>query len=1311
MRSLQRLVIALAASIPSFGLAAELPISQSPLEIPQGVAPNIMLLVDDSGSMAWEVITTGHDNNGLFAYDNPYSVTTTPVDTGFNITDRASCSWPTGAGAGAYDGYKVGVQFGTTPLCDVAADDAWRFRNSTYNHLYYDPTRIYLPWAGLHPSGKRYDEMAALVNSKALGVLVGVDMPTRATWTGSTNTLNLMADNSLRVPGTVLAKDIGLSYWTYTDDTAGVKNGLFENTDTHIQVFVKDLPWAIDAPGTINTKENFQNWFNFYRSRDLASKGALHYVLEDLITARVGYTTINATSSDTDLNFAVQPINVDSAKQTLLAKIDATVPNGGTPLRSALKGVGEYFTCTESSESNFGTDCPILPVADGGSCQQNYTVLFTDGNWNDANTRDLNSSILIGEWEASFGDNPAVTRLGVGNTDGGDPTRFDDGSVDSGSFGDKHLNTLADVAMYYYENDLSSYADEVPITETDRSRIRSARAFAASDKVMHQNMKTYTVAFGLTASSFASDIFSSDFNPDTLLNWPDPLGDSSAKTLDLMHAAYNGRGSFYAASDYSSLADSLQTSFSRVIADQSGAAGVSFNSQELKTGTYIFRAFYNPATFDGDLVAVVFDQNGVPDVDNPIWSASEQLSARLADPEAYDSRLIVTYDPGVPTGTDSNAAGRLFNFDALTAKQKTDLETDPPSASRVGDYLSWGDARVGYLRGDRQNEGANALRQRAGLLGDFANSTPRYVGTPQGVKRDLDPYPNDSNIGTLLDDRRLYSTFKTAYLDRDQVVYSGANDGMLHAFDALTGQERFAYVPNLVLDDLYQYTQPDYIHEMSVDGSPGINDVYILDNRTVTGKTEKVDVKWWRTILMGGLRAGGKGYYALDITDPDTFTNAATGGMSDNVLWEFTSADDSRLGYTFSTPNMVMSNAKYPDSPAASDNRGSTDPLVDPTDQRDNRWISLFGNGYNQCVPVTDPVTAVTSCDPEATSSLFALFVDHDGSKIWQENVDYVVMDTGTAGDGFPNGLGTPRGIDADGNGTVDYVYAGDLMGNLYRFDLRDEDPTNWSMTQVLFKAEYVAGTPQPITIQPIATRAEGGGYVVIASTGSWMTTDDITSTDIQSLYGVWDPDPTRTAAIISKAKLVEQVFTNASSPLYGYTYRTLTANTVNYGNKKGWFIDFDMPAARSTSGVEYPGEKAIRNLLVKEGVLFGVTILPSSNAACSTAPGGFLFSIDAKTGGLVVQQPAFDLNGDGSFDIYDVNPAPSDDEVIVDNEIPAAIRIEDGLPSDIAIIDGGKSEGSKVCYQTSTGELVCSNANVGSRFPEGRLSWKELSE
>ena len=474
---------------------------------------------------------------------------------------------------------------------------------------------------------------------------------------------------------------------------------------------------------------------------------------------------------------------------------------------------------------------------------------------------------------------------------------------------------------------------------------------------------------------------------------------------------------------------------------------------------------------------------------------------------------------------------------------------------------------------------------------------------------------------------------------------------------------------------------------------------------------------------MGGLRAGGKGYYALDITDPSTFTKA---DMPANVMWEFTSANDDRLGLSFSTPNMVMSNAEM-----------TVDcPLSEPDPSRickSPRWISLFGNGYNQ-----------TNTDGQ--SALFALFMDRGGNTSWNKPAlssnttsdDWIVMQTGVGaftdgGTTYPNGLGIPRAIDTDGNGTADYVYAGDLVGNLYRFDISNSDPAYWAMKQILFKAQYEVSagvySRQPITVQPIVTLNETyGGYIVIASTGSWMTVDDVASTTVQSLYGIWDPDPNvvGVGVAVRPTEIVEQAFSNVSAKLLGYSYRTLTALAVPYkmGKRtgsttadgvKGWKIDFDICGAKvdlpcPEPGGEPGGERAIRNLLVKEGVLFGVTILPSANAFCSVSPGGYLFSINSQTGGLVIEKPAFDLNADGSYDINDVNNANSDD-AIQNNEVPAAIRIEDGLPSDIAVIDGGANEGSKVCYQTSTGELVCTNTNVDSKFPEGRLSWKELAD
>lgn len=1318
-------IVLLTLLMSVYALSTDLDLSQKPLEVPQGAAPNVVIIMDDSGSMDWEIVNGNAQAQGGFVFNQPF-IFEWPVDSGtymsehptagaikqkYHWNELTTCVPNDGLTInGQLVGYVYGVEFGSNEFdddnkdCLTADEEAWRFRNHDYNALYYNPTRTYEPWAGVNADGVPYNTVAdqlKIDEPTAAGFsLIGFDNPYKPTewldlnfhntnWQGGETAHTSTSDKD----GDFVAD--GFSYYTWEDSNA---NGFFDNwVDANANSIFDDGEGDNVQEVRVNTlsaaeQKNFQTWFNFYRSRELASKAAIFGVLENIVSARIGHTSINSGKNayddagvDKSPDIEVAEMNPDpyllgSNKRQLLNEIARSIPGSGTPLRQSLYDVGQYYSCS-ASNNRFGLSsedldgdgllndpaCPYLPVEEGGTCQQNYALLFSDGVWN-------------GSLNPSVGD----TDGDVSNYGG---QIFSDGGTPPAPPVERE-NTLADVAMHFYQNDIyDAYADEVTVTNIDLEREPKLEGVAQ----MHQHMKTYTVAFGLGLPDINAEILD-NIDITQTIDWDSPSL-YSGKVQDMLHAALNGRGYFYSTDDDEVLKNDLIDSFNKILAEQSGAAGVSFNSQELKTGTYVFRAFYNPSTFDGDLVAIEFDSNGIPDVDNPIWSASEKLDDVIADGQ----RLIVSYDPDTQSGIS-------FDYDAgLNATQQGWFEQDPPAMlpNPYGDGdATHGDERLSYLWGDSSNEGVRTdigdLRDRAGLLGDFANSTPRYVGVPQGLKRDFSPYPIVA--GTL------YSEFKAIYLYRDQLVYSGANDGMLHAFDANTGREKFAYVPNSVMDDLYEYTLPSYIHEMSVDGSPGINDVFLRDG------TEQ-----WKTVLMGGLRAGGKGYYALDITNPATFTAA---GMPGNVMWEFTGDNDDRLGYTFSTPNMVMSNAVD----GASGNQ---------------RWISLFGNGYNQ-----------SNADGE--SALFALFIDAGLDGDWYKvsqfnnfsNDDYIVMQTGegsftqdytetdpitsvttTVTKTYPNGLGTPRAIDTDGNGTADIVYAGDLAGNLFRFDISDIDPANWSMSEVMFTASFPIDatntTRQPITVQPIVTLNEAkGGNLVVFSTGSWMTVDDITSADVQSLYAIWDHSSV--SYPVSRISLVEQEFENQVNPLFGYSYRTLTNYDINFKTSGtpakqvlGWVVDFDLCAAGSVdctlADIEYPGERAIRNLLIKDGVLFGVTILPTSNEACSVAPGGFLFSIDSQSGGVVQEKPAFDLNDDGEFNIDDI--VDDGDDVVEDEEVPAAIRIDDGLPSDIAIIDGGANDGSKVCYQTSTGKLVCSGANVDSKYPEGRLSWKELAD
>jgi type IV pilus assembly protein PilY1 len=370
------------------------------------------------------------------------------------------------------------------------------------------------------------------------------------------------------------------------------------------------------------------------------------------------------------------------------------------------------------------------------------------------------------------------------------------------------------------------------------------------------------------------------------------------------------------------------------------------------------------------------------------------------------------------------------------------------------------------------------------------------------------------------------------------------------------------------------------------------------------------------------------------------------------------------------------------------------------------RWVVIFGNGYN-------------STSANGDSHLYVLFVEGGQDGVWSVNADYYKINTGygkaESGDGTtPNGIGGIRGIDSDSNGTVDYVYAGDLQGNLYRFDLSSTTPGNWTTTpKLLFKARYktASGFPrdvvQPITTSPIVVKhPDDTGYIVIAATGSWMTDSDATSTDIQSIYGIWDDMSNSPEVTMNSTtnQLVEQVFTNQVSQEHGYTVRTLTNNAVIWKNNganaskvKGWYTDFDLPPAGSAMGVEYPGERAVRNLQLRGGLLFVNTILPKNTSACSAGTGGFELGFNPLTGGSG-SKVIFDINNDGTFDYYD-NAGDLD----ADSGIVTGIRFENGTPTDAAFI------GNKRFTQEGS-EIRSMGTNTRTDINTGRTSWRELT-
>lgn len=1231
--------------------AGPLNISDVPLELTPSLPPNVLILMDDSGSMDWEVLTQHNENDGALCspafsgvcdfagiihrvpeggvpvscepYVNPAPVIPAPVPT----EDYAS-------------GYLYGVRFPGDPVptdstlandnvienCYVAADDDFRFRSSAFNPLYFDPTKTYMPWAGFPdaditnaPNDPYNDDP----NTTADNIDLTTDLP------------------GLDISGARLI-GVGFKYYGWNDANS---NGIFE--------FGEQVEFLISAADAA-TQQNFANWFTYYRKREYVAKAIASHAVSGRNSAYFDFATINQNTSSAlriDRTDTTYFDDFDANQTALLDSITQSISSTNrTPLRTGLDKVGKYFQCdandifnSTGSTSAGNSNCPILAAPDG-ECQQNTTFVFTDGFNN-------------------------VSGPAIGNEDQ-DSFSSD---FDGGAFEDNFSNTLADIAMLYYESDLSSLPDNVPVTSVDFSRDPNPGTLQPGD-LLHQHLKTNTVGIFNNENSTVGISFPPDpsvLNPSF---WQDPDASFEGKMEDLLHTSYNGRGNFvsvFDSIDFSAAINEVESSFSRAASNFGSTTAVVFNLSSITQDTLVFRTFSNLATNSGELVAQRVNPNGTFNVDssgNPVfeWSAASELDAI-----SPNLRTILTYEPTDEEGREFNITGSPATT-GLSIPQRVDLEipnpTTPVSPTLVED-------RVDYLRGDRSNEGTdfvagemriredttvNGIRTGA-VLGDIVHSSPVFVGEPPFANRFGGAFP--SGAGDT------YSEFRFANQMREQLVYVGANDGMLHSFQVSDGVEKFAYVPNALLDKVGEYTNPNYNHQFFVDSTPSVNDAYI--EQRGGGSPE------WRTVLVNGLGAGGQGYFALDITDPSNID-------TDSVMWEFTDSDDTDLGFSYSVPIIAMSNA-----PSSGD----------------KDWVAIFGNGYNN---------RDVDGDQSATgnAAIYIVFLE-EGYNGWSAGSDFIKLDTGIGDPTSPNGIGGITGIDTDGNGTVDRLYAGDLLGNVYIVDMSSTNDSSWDFTSnLLFTATYESGapavtTPQPITTKPTVIDNPEGGYIVMVGTGSYFTTDDPLNTDIQSIYGLWDdPSDTSTISKYSPSDLVEQEFTTQVDN-NGFVVRTVSTNTVTFTGAtpdRGWFIDFDIPPPGSNSGIQFPGERAVRNLQLRNNQLFFSTVIPQDGMSCSATSGGFGLSVDPLTGS-VGTDVIFDINIDGLFDENDnLNGLIGQANIVVGTQFESS-------PGDSTFI--GDYRVTQLSNTNIDRILVNPDLNSGGSVGAllGRHSWKEISK
>ncbi|MCL4185320.1 MAG: hypothetical protein KJ011_17945, partial [Burkholderiaceae bacterium] len=1050
------------------------------------VKPNVMLVLDDSGSMGWTHLP---DHVRNLRSENGYK--------------SAQCN-------GVY--YNPSVSYAPPVKADGTSYPNVDFYDAPYDGFDTGSTK-----ANLKSAFRAYDDTTSYNG--------GNDTAQAAYYYTYTGTQPAMS-------------------YTYEAD-GDVDTGTTFYKECNGDIAGKFTKVTVEGLGAA-ARQNFANWYSYYRIRLLTAKTAVGRAFGNLSEPskyRIGFTTHSYTGTNTTNNsfqkiddFCADSPGCDQRTQ-FFGKLYGASASGGTPLRAALSKVGRIY-------AGKAGDDPMQY-----SCQQNFTILTTDGFWNggagykidgtssidnqdgsaarpmrdgttslqvDTYRRDSYSTSTSGcssgrrtvrrqeqrqtvttpiepagapttsAW-TNYGSRTTVVSCSsswssyIPNPNPTAATLVSSSSSTSGGTS----NSLSDVSMYYYQTDLrtSALGNCTGALGAGFDVCENNVPGAGSDTATHQHMTTFTLGLGVDGSIKYCENYDSggctDFEAvkQGTSNWPDPMDTEDLHRVDdLWHAAVNGRGKYFSAKSPESLASGIQKALSGVSArTASAAAAATSNLEPVGGDNYAYVAMYKTVDWDGDIAAREIDLTVGTVSDTANWSAQAQLDAKTS--ASSDTRTIYF-----------NGGGALKTFTAgnLTAQITANYFQPGPGnpngqLSQYPDLTASEQAQatqtsvINFLRGQTQHEdeGTNTwklYRDRKHALGDIVSAAPVYVRKP--------PFSySDDN----------YSAFIEKHKTRQAVLYAGGNDGMLHAFDGETGAELWAFVPTAVIPQLYKLADKDYStnHRFYVDGPMTVGDVC---------PSTSCDADQWKTLLVGGLGKGGRAYYALDVTNP----------TSPQVLWEFT---DANLGHTFG--NAVITKLA-------------------------GQWVVIVASGYNNTSP------------GDGKGRLFVLRAS-DGSKLAEIITDNAETDPSRSGIAKITNWVSDTMLD----NSTQHVYGGDLDGKVWRFDI-----TTGTATKITTIGKVAGAPTQPITTKPELAEVKIGGTprrVILIGTGRYLGTTDIGSSDRMSLYAIKDDltSPPYGNFRTHASVVVQDLSGDAGSRQVSYTAMT--------DDKIGWYMDFDV--------------------------------------------------------------------------------------------------------------------------------------------------------
>ncbi len=1363
-----------------------LDLSTAPMFSIGAASPNIVFTLDDSFSMLHETIS-GSDANFIF----PLAL--------------ANATNPTYGVATGIDDSMV--------MPTVEHVYSLQMRSSSKNALYYNPQITYEPWTWYAPGDlvaspfvkskegyEAYFDSDGNVKIKQydtdgnVSVIDEVCAPLNpANLDAGCLVLNKVASV---IPGGAVINETGGSaldpkvaqyfypavYYTYddgdgctvnepecyTEHVIGLDSMDFDSISSSVYSKVNGIPYALTSTDSgvthykslknsagdydnvddyIDNLQNFANWFTYYRSKILLARGAAAKSFSELSTSnRLAFGTLN---SSTVLTSALDGTEIDSSSTmqtgvkpfvgldrssffaTLFAEDNVNLAVS-SPIAKGLDDVGHYFKYPEAnydtgpwSQQPAKVDGEL--IANAETCRRSYHIMVSDG-----------------------GEVGATTHSGE--------------------------STLEAVAYAYYGYDLQASIINGDYQVVDLDGDDAANAGYGTeygeDSITHQHLVNHVIALGESSVlGFSIPALS------------DPIPTAAASTLkdDMFYAAAKTGGRFFEADNFDNLYDAIRKSLQSTIITSSSAssgASVALNSGALFNGSVLFQALFDSSDWSGALYAYLIDSDTgqLPVSPSAVFTLPPEADRNIAtygldgaDGSGVEFDLI---DSGGLASVDIDVAGAqtlrdAVEFDSDLQEKAVDwlrgsvtydgtTQTDSNGAS-----YSFRDRTVtsNYITQDDNNDGINDYSP----LGDIVYSAPVYVGQPPSNYLLGDDYAAFRYNNCIVSDdincncNAYDGDGVCPYLPRRELVFTGANDGMLHIFEIATSKDNdsgevtiaksdeiAAYVPKAVIEEGYLsgdygLTVSSYEHKYFVDGTVDVSPAY-FDSA-------------WHMVVVGGLGGGGKGVYAIDITDTDSSADSddgdgLVGDLPGQILWEYTAktpigpsghtdTPDDDLGYTYSRP--VVAKLPY----------------------GDDEWGVIFGNGYN-------------SEDDDGDAWIYILDMK-TGEPIVKYNTQVGFDEAPIDSDlgvgvkvSYPNGMSSPAIVDLDNDGDVDAIYAGDLYGNLWRFDLCDPSSNNCRSTDFQSSNLDASGKPEPIFqagiftsgsehVQSITTKPQVtkhpdslGGYMVYFGTGKYIENSDRLSADamfddVQTFYGIWDINKSAAEVGLSsdqylafgrddllKQEIVKEVsinyvddpktteideseisFNYRISTDYSLAWHEDTTTLPSAANPAvdywGWYIDLYNTEGGSTAT---DGERQITDSIVRNGRIIFTTTVPDGDY-CGSSDTGWIMELDAKNGGYLTDSP-FDTNGNGTFesgDLYSYDPDGDNTGVDPKNIAVSGRQSTVGILPTPGILSDYSDAASKKEFKYmsgSDGKIEAISENAGN-VNHGRQSWRQL--